>query len=496
MPRDSNGNYTLPSGNPVVTGEVISTGWANPTMSDIGAEITNSLDRQGRGGMLAPFKFADGTNGAPGMTWTNEPTTGFYRAGASDMRATVAGVSRMRWTSAGVDVYDVVAGTWVALSDANGVNFPALNAENKFTQQQIIVNASSAWAIWKDATPTLAGRLGFNIGASDQVTVDFFSSGAWKPKFAANATLTQMLNNQFDLYDTDGNNLIARLVPGAASIGYGAYSPVTSGASFLGVTGKAGTPVVVGCYHPDGYAYPRAELFAYGDGAASGVVGIDWVFSSGVSSFQFRRAGTPIFDYTDSSVRVLDGRGSFVYGPGNGSFASLLHDGSTAYWNTDVATSSFQWYLNSVLVATLNTSGFLMSEARSVQLKGPADNGLTSMREQGGASGFLIYQESGQPINFNIGGTTRFVIDGSKNTFYNPVWLSNNASLSLFGPGDANYVQLNFLADAGGGAQLRIAGRGATQHWDSTGLTAGGVVITTTTPGATGTPGVTYLVYE
>ena len=186
MPRDSAGNYTLPAGNPVVTGEVISTGWANPTMSDIGAEITNSLDRQGRGGMLAPFKFADGTNGAPGMTWTNEPTTGFYRAGASDMRATVAGVSRMRWTSAGVDVYDVVAGTWVALSDANGVNFPALNAENKFTQQQIIVNASSAWAIWKDATPTLAGRLGFNIGATDQVTVDFFSSGVWKPKFAAN----------------------------------------------------------------------------------------------------------------------------------------------------------------------------------------------------------------------------------------------------------------------------------------------------------------------
>lgn len=49
MPRDGSGNYTLPSGNPVVSGTVISSsGWGNPTMSDIAAALTQSLSRDGQ----------------------------------------------------------------------------------------------------------------------------------------------------------------------------------------------------------------------------------------------------------------------------------------------------------------------------------------------------------------------------------------------------------------------------------------------------------------
>lgn len=49
MPRDGSGNYTLPSGNPVVTNTVISSsGWANPTLTDLAAAITQSLSRDGQ----------------------------------------------------------------------------------------------------------------------------------------------------------------------------------------------------------------------------------------------------------------------------------------------------------------------------------------------------------------------------------------------------------------------------------------------------------------
>ena len=82
MPRDASGNYTLPAGNPVVTGTVITSSWANPTMSDIAQEITNSLSRDGQGGMLAPLQFADGTVNDPSVAFTQEPTLGFYRKGA------------------------------------------------------------------------------------------------------------------------------------------------------------------------------------------------------------------------------------------------------------------------------------------------------------------------------------------------------------------------------------------------------------------------------
>jgi len=55
MPRNSSGIYTLPAGNPVVADTVIDVDWANPTMSDIGNEITLSLPRNGSAGMTGPL---------------------------------------------------------------------------------------------------------------------------------------------------------------------------------------------------------------------------------------------------------------------------------------------------------------------------------------------------------------------------------------------------------------------------------------------------------
>ena len=114
MPRDSNGNYTLPSGNPVIPGTVIEAAWANPTMADIGSALTDSLDRYGRGAMQAPFKFLGGGQASPGIAWADEPSTGFYREGQQDMRAVVNGQWRQRWTSLGVDIYKAAA--WSPIS--------------------------------------------------------------------------------------------------------------------------------------------------------------------------------------------------------------------------------------------------------------------------------------------------------------------------------------------------------------------------------------------
>lgn len=97
MPRDSSGNYTLPAGNPVITGTLIESTWANPTMEDIGQALSDSLDRFGRGTMLAPLPFVNGSVSQPSITWGTEPSMGLYRASNQDMRLVVAGVDRMRW---------------------------------------------------------------------------------------------------------------------------------------------------------------------------------------------------------------------------------------------------------------------------------------------------------------------------------------------------------------------------------------------------------------
>jgi hypothetical protein len=112
MPRDSAGNYSLVAGNPVQSGEVISSNWANNTLGDVSVALSDSLDRNGRGGMLAPFRFADGTNLLPGAAWVNETSTGFYRFDGGDLRVAVLTQDVMRWQTTGTQVWNTVELQW------------------------------------------------------------------------------------------------------------------------------------------------------------------------------------------------------------------------------------------------------------------------------------------------------------------------------------------------------------------------------------------------
>ncbi len=84
--RNSGGTYSLPAGNPVVAGTTISSTVHNATMSDLGAEITNSLDRTGRGCMTGQLQSASGTSAAPGVTFCSETSSGFWREASNDIR--------------------------------------------------------------------------------------------------------------------------------------------------------------------------------------------------------------------------------------------------------------------------------------------------------------------------------------------------------------------------------------------------------------------------
>jgi hypothetical protein len=109
MPRESDGTYNLPAGNPVASGTPIESSWANSTMDDLELAMTNSLSRDGEGGMLADMPFVDGTQTEPGMTWTNEITTGIWRAAAGDMQVALLGQPVMRWNNSVTSVWDGAA---------------------------------------------------------------------------------------------------------------------------------------------------------------------------------------------------------------------------------------------------------------------------------------------------------------------------------------------------------------------------------------------------
>lgn len=110
MPRDSGGLYTLVSGNPVVSGTIIASTWANTTMDDVATALTDSLSRTGNGAMQAPLKHTDGSESNPSQTFNSDPLTGRYLAATSDMRDTVNAQDVTRYTAAGMEVW--IDGAW------------------------------------------------------------------------------------------------------------------------------------------------------------------------------------------------------------------------------------------------------------------------------------------------------------------------------------------------------------------------------------------------
>ena len=97
MPRQSGGTYILPALNPVITGTIITSDWANGTLDDVAGALTDSLSRSGAGNMLVPFRVPDGTNFTPGYSFLNEVQSGIYRAAAGDIRVVIEGVDVARW---------------------------------------------------------------------------------------------------------------------------------------------------------------------------------------------------------------------------------------------------------------------------------------------------------------------------------------------------------------------------------------------------------------
>lgn len=97
--RNTSGTYTLPSGNPVVSGTTITSTWANGTMSDLKVEITNSLSRDGFGAMRAALKVPSGSAAAPTYSFTSDATSGLYLASSGETRMCVASTDIMKWTA-------------------------------------------------------------------------------------------------------------------------------------------------------------------------------------------------------------------------------------------------------------------------------------------------------------------------------------------------------------------------------------------------------------
>ena len=94
MPRDGSGNYTLPAGNPVVSGTTIDVAWANPTMSDIATQLNNVVTRDGKLGLTAQSKAIAGGPTTPLYSFsTPAPANSGLYGGSNQVGLALAGAA-------------------------------------------------------------------------------------------------------------------------------------------------------------------------------------------------------------------------------------------------------------------------------------------------------------------------------------------------------------------------------------------------------------------
>lgn len=205
MPRDGSGDYTLAAGNPVVADTLILDTWANPTMDDLAFAMTDSLSRSGLGGMLAPFLNADGAINLPGISWSNEPASGWYRAGAGDFRYSIGGVDVLRINAGNLFIWNGTETIWQpVLTVGSAVQ---INAQTGATYTLVLADINKLITMTNAAVNTLTVPPNADVALAIGARVEVSSGGAGQTAINPGAGVT--INSK------DGNLLLTGQYSGA-----------------------------------------------------------------------------------------------------------------------------------------------------------------------------------------------------------------------------------------------------------------------------------------
>lgn len=146
MSRNGSGIYNLPAGNPVVTGSVISSTWANSTLNDIASALTGSIAADGQTNPTAALTMAgfNHTNVGNASLRTQYAAAGQVQDGAFSYLTGISGSDTITATaSLGMSAY------------VAGQNFWFIAAGDNTGAVTLNINAIGAKAVTKNGTDAL-----------------------------------------------------------------------------------------------------------------------------------------------------------------------------------------------------------------------------------------------------------------------------------------------------------------------------------------------------
>jgi microcystin-dependent protein len=185
MPRQSNGNYIQPANTAAVSGAAISSVAFNTLETDIGTELTNSLDRLGRSAMQAALPMgsnkitgmADPTVSTDGATknYVDTTTAAFFSTG--DFKPTIKTTADSGWVMCDDGTFgsassgsssranaDTQALFTLFFNNLGDLAAPLLTSGGGATTRAAQTNAATAWAA--NCRMLLPKMLGRAIGAA------------------------------------------------------------------------------------------------------------------------------------------------------------------------------------------------------------------------------------------------------------------------------------------------------------------------------------------
>ena len=301
MPRSS-GTYTLPAGNPVVTGTTITSTWANTTFSDVATALTNSVPTDGSAPMVGALQMG------------NNKITGVTDGTASSDVATVNQISNPTITGGTIDGAPIGAanpknGAFLALT-ANSAAFSGTSTAPTVTPSTDSSTKIATTAFVQSAiTAVSSGVTSFNTrsGAVTLSSGDVTTALGYTPYNASGATVVTTSNissyaptvSGSGAYGTwgisiSGNAATATTATNATGLS-GTPNITVNGiqASYLGLGGATGStnyPLEVQAVggNPGGTFY--AGTTTYGVGL---VCVADLTHTTGLCVFQSGTPGSP-----------------------------------------------------------------------------------------------------------------------------------------------------------------------------------------------------------
>jgi hypothetical protein len=295
MPRNGSGTYTLPAGNPVVTGTTISSTTQNTTMSDVASALTNSVSKDGQTTMtgnlpMGGFKL---TGLASGSAATDSATIAQVQSGANSQLVSISGTDTiLAFGSPSVASY-VTGARYSFVADNTNTGIATIN-----------IDSIGAKNITKyGTTPLVAGDI--IAGAEHFIIYD--------------GTQFQLLNPG-TIYIDDASITLPKLADSAFGIsminGY-LTADVTTTANALTVklktknSGVSSISVVSG-----GTGYTTAPSISFTGGGGSGATAIATVALGAVTAITVTNPGA---GYTSAPTVVFTGGG------GSGASATAVY---------------------------------------------------------------------------------------------------------------------------------------------------------------------------